>query len=502
MRLMVARCSIDYSGRLETHLAEATRLLMFKADGTFMVWSDHGSQSVKPLNWMTPPTAIEEIPGAGTGTPPTRQPGRIIVRKHAGASEDRLEIELHEVLSDVTHEMGSPDADVPLAKDGVEAHLQEALAAAPEWCGEGFRLVRREWPTDIGPVDLMCRDEEDGWVAVEIKRVAGIEAVEQLSRYLERIRLDPAFAECRGVLAAQVIKPQARVLAERARDRVRRGRPGGRAWRTRAGPEIVRGMTDGAADAAVLTERRDRVLLITLNRPDQRNAVNAAVATGIAAALDELDADAGLSIGVITGAGKGFCSGMDLKAFVTGESPVVEGRGFAGITQRAAAKPLIAAVEGFAVAGGLEVALSCDLIVAARGARLGHPGGQALAGRRRRRAAAPAAHAPPQRRDGDGAHRRPHLGRAGAPSWAWSTGWPSRAGRWTRPSSWPRRSPPTARWRWPPPSASSPSRRLARRGVLRPPGGDRRAGARLRGRARGRHGVRREARAGLEGPLA
>jgi RecB family endonuclease NucS len=213
MRLMVARCSIDYSGRLETHLAEATRLLMFKADGTCMVWSDHGSQSVKPLNWMTPPTAIEEIPGAETGTPPTHPPERIIVRKHAGASEDRVEIELHEILSDVTHVMGSPEADVPLSKDGVEAHLQEALAAAPGWCGEGFRLVRREWPTDIGPVDLMCRDEEDRWVAVEIKRVAGIDAVEQLSRYLERIHLDPEFADCRGVLAAQVIRPQARVLA-------------------------------------------------------------------------------------------------------------------------------------------------------------------------------------------------------------------------------------------------------------------------------------------------
>jgi enoyl-CoA hydratase len=132
-------------------------------------------------------------------------------------------------------------------------------------------------------------------------------------------------------------------------------------------------MSDAEAEPAVLTERRDRVLLVTLNRPDQRNAINAAVARGIAAALDELDADAGLSIGVITGAGKGFCSGMDLKAFVAGESPVVEGRGFAGITQRAAAKPLIAAIEGFAVAGGLEVALACDLIVAGRGARLGIP---------------------------------------------------------------------------------------------------------------------------------
>src|ERR1700744_5408468 len=186
MRLMIARCSIDYSGRLETHLAEATRLLMFKADGTFMVWSDHGSQSVKPLNWMTPPPAIEEVPGPQADGPPRR----IIVRKHAGTSEDRVEIELHEILSDVTHVMGSPDADVPLAKDGVEAHLQEALAAAPEWCGEGFRLVRREWPTDIGPVDLMCREAEDRWVAVEIKRVAGIDAVEQLSRYRGRSRRD------------------------------------------------------------------------------------------------------------------------------------------------------------------------------------------------------------------------------------------------------------------------------------------------------------------------
>jgi enoyl-CoA hydratase len=126
-------------------------------------------------------------------------------------------------------------------------------------------------------------------------------------------------------------------------------------------------------EQAVLTERSDRVLVITINRPDQRNAVNAAVAHGIAAALDELDADAALSVGVLTGAGKGFCAGMDLKAFVTGERPYAGDRGFAGITQRAAEKPLIAAIEGFAVAGGLEIALSCDLIVAARGARLGIP---------------------------------------------------------------------------------------------------------------------------------
>jgi enoyl-CoA hydratase len=128
-----------------------------------------------------------------------------------------------------------------------------------------------------------------------------------------------------------------------------------------------------AEDDSVLRERRGRILLITINRPDQRNAVNAAVAHGIGAALDELDADPDLGVGVLTGAGKGFCAGMDLKAFVTGERPHVEGRGFAGITERSSDKPLIAAIEGFAVAGGLEVALACDLIVAARGARLGVP---------------------------------------------------------------------------------------------------------------------------------
>jgi RecB family endonuclease NucS len=203
MRLMVARCSIDYTGRLTTHLAEATRLLMTKADGTFMVWSDFGGQAVKPLNWMTPPTAIEE------------HGDRLIVRKYAGKTEDKLEITLHEVISDQQIDMGPPtlDADHGLIKDGVEADLQKLLAEQPHWCGEGFRLVRREWPTDIGPVDLMCRDAQDVWIAVEIKRVAGIEAVEQLSRYLGRIQLDPAFAGCRGVLAAQQIKPQARVLA-------------------------------------------------------------------------------------------------------------------------------------------------------------------------------------------------------------------------------------------------------------------------------------------------
>src|SRR5439155_17391143 len=135
-------------------------------------------------------------------------PERIEVRKHKG--EDKLEILISEVVSDVTHDMGEAAA---LEKDGVERDLQEQLAAAPECCGQGFRLVRREWPTDIGPVDLMCRDAEERWIAVEVKRVAGIDAVEQLSRYLERIRLDPALCSCRGVLAAQTIKAQARVLA-------------------------------------------------------------------------------------------------------------------------------------------------------------------------------------------------------------------------------------------------------------------------------------------------
>ena len=196
MRLIVARCAVEYSGRLSARLPEALRLVMLKADGSVLVHADAGGY--KPLNWMTPPTVVEE------------EPGLIVVRKLKG--EDRLEIRLAEVISDVVHAMDA-DAD-RLDKDGVEADLQELLAAAPEWCGDGFRLVRREWPTDIGPVDLMCRDEQDDWVAVEIKRVGTIEAVEQLSRYCERIRRDPAMAGCRGVLVAQVVKPQARVLAE------------------------------------------------------------------------------------------------------------------------------------------------------------------------------------------------------------------------------------------------------------------------------------------------
>jgi RecB family endonuclease NucS len=195
VRLIVARCEVRYTGRLTAVLPEALRLLMLKSDGSVMVHADTGG--FKPQNWMTPPTVIEE------------EPGQMVVRK-LGA-DDRLEIRIAEVISDVTHDMGEAAA---LEKEGVERELQELLADSPGWCGEGLRLVRREWPTDIGPVDLMCRDSDDEFVAVEIKRIGTIEAVEQLSRYLERICESPGLGRCRGVLAAQQIKPQARVLAE------------------------------------------------------------------------------------------------------------------------------------------------------------------------------------------------------------------------------------------------------------------------------------------------
>ena len=197
MRLIVARCEVTYSGRLNAFLPESTRLLMVKEDGAVLVHADAGGY--KPLNWMTPPTVIED-----TGD-------LVVVRKRAGKTEDRLEIKLIEVLSDVTHDMGEAAG---LEKDGVERDLQLLLADDPTHIAEGLRLVKREWPTDVGPVDLMCRNEDDGWVAVEIKRVGTIDAVEQLTRYLDRLREDPAMSGCQGVLAAQQIKPQARVLAE------------------------------------------------------------------------------------------------------------------------------------------------------------------------------------------------------------------------------------------------------------------------------------------------
>jgi endonuclease len=197
MRLIVARCEVTYTGRLTAYLPESTRLLMLKDDGSVLVHADAGGY--KPLNWMTPPTVIEDGGDA------------IVVRKRAGRSEDRLEIRLVEVLSDVTHAMGEAAA---LEKDGVERDLQLLLADRPETLEPGLRLVKREWPTDVGPVDLMCRDTSDGWVAVEIKRIGTIDAVEQLTRYLDCIREDPARNDCRGILAAQTIKPQAIALAD------------------------------------------------------------------------------------------------------------------------------------------------------------------------------------------------------------------------------------------------------------------------------------------------
>ncbi len=197
MRLIVARCEVTYTGRLTAHLPASTRLLMLKDDGSVLVHADAGGY--KPLNWMTGPTVVE-------GNADT-----LVVRKRAGRTEDRLEIRLLEVFSDVSHDMGEAAA---LEKDGVERDLQLLLADRPEQIEPGLRLVKREWATEVGPVDLMCRDAGDCWVAVEIKRVGTIDAVEQLTRYLDCIRVDPARAGCRGILAAQSIKPQAVALAE------------------------------------------------------------------------------------------------------------------------------------------------------------------------------------------------------------------------------------------------------------------------------------------------
>jgi endonuclease len=196
MRLLVARCEVEYTGRLTAFLPESTRLLMLKSDGSVLVHADAGGY--KPLNWMTPPTVVDD------------DGDRLLVRKRSGRSEDRLEIRLLEVLSDLSYDMGD---EAGLEKDGVERDLQEALAEHPDMLEKGLRLVRREWPTDVGPVDLMCRDSAGDWVAVEIKRIGTIDAVEQLCRYLERIRVDPVKAACRGILAAGELKPQAVALA-------------------------------------------------------------------------------------------------------------------------------------------------------------------------------------------------------------------------------------------------------------------------------------------------
>ena len=193
MRLVVVRCTVDYSGRLESHLPEAVRLLMVKADGCVAVHADGGAY--KPLNWMNAPNVLDD------------GPDRWVVTNGRG---ERLEIALHEVLSDTTVELGE---DPGLTKDGVEAHLQELLADHPDTLADGLRVVRREYPTDIGPVDLLCRDATGSYIAVEVKRRGEIDGVEQLRRYMDRLDRDPLLRPVSGIFAAQRVKPQARVLA-------------------------------------------------------------------------------------------------------------------------------------------------------------------------------------------------------------------------------------------------------------------------------------------------
>lgn len=194
MRLVIARCQVDYVGRLTAHLPMAPRLLLVKADGSVSVHAD--DRAYKPLNWMSPPCWLSEQPGVWT------------VRNKA---DESLVITIDAVLHDSTHELG---VDPGLVKDGVEAHLQELLAEHPTTLGPGFTLVRREYMTAIGPVDLLCRDVACGTVAVEVKRRGEIDGVEQLTRYLELLGRDPLLAPVSGVFAAQQIRPQARTLAE------------------------------------------------------------------------------------------------------------------------------------------------------------------------------------------------------------------------------------------------------------------------------------------------
>jgi hypothetical protein len=194
MRLVIARCTVDYTGRLQAHLPEATRLIMVKADGTLAIHSD-GNAS-KPLNWMIAPNVLEI------------HDDRWEITNSKG---ERLQIWIHEVMEDVTHDLGH---DPGLVKDGVESHLQELLAATPDTLEEGLSLIRREYPTDIGPVDLLCVDVNDSTVAIEVKRRGEIDGVEQLSRYIERLNNDTRLAPVRGIFAAQSITPQARVMAE------------------------------------------------------------------------------------------------------------------------------------------------------------------------------------------------------------------------------------------------------------------------------------------------
>ncbi|MEO5900079.1 MAG: endonuclease NucS [Ilumatobacteraceae bacterium] len=194
MRLVVARCTVDYRGRLEAHLPEATRLIMVKADGCVAIHADGGAY--KPLNWMNAPNTLVDL-GANW-----------IVTNPKG---EEITIHLLEVLSDTSHVLGE---DPGLQKDGVEAHLQELLAASVHAIETGLTLIRREYPTAIGPIDIVCRDPDGTFVAIEVKRRGDIDGVEQLARYIERLRLDSSLGTVRGVFVAQLVKPQARVLAE------------------------------------------------------------------------------------------------------------------------------------------------------------------------------------------------------------------------------------------------------------------------------------------------
>lgn len=205
MRLVIARCSVDYQGRLLAHLPLATRLLLVKADGSVLIHSDGGSY--KPLNWMSPPCAMTEV--APESHEVADGVAAVWVVQHA-KSEDRLRVLLHEVLHDSDHELG---VDPGLVKDGVEAHLQRLLAEHIATLGPGYTLVRREYMTAIGPVDILCKDASGASVAVEIKRRGDIDGVEQLTRYLELMNRDPHLSPVTGVFAAQEIKPQARTLA-------------------------------------------------------------------------------------------------------------------------------------------------------------------------------------------------------------------------------------------------------------------------------------------------
>jgi hypothetical protein len=199
MRLVVARCQVDYAGRLAAHLPLATRLLMVKSDGSVLIHSDGGSY--KPLNWMSPPCKLKEG---------TTDEGTVEWTVTAQKTDDTLRILIEEIIHDSAHDLG---IDPGLRKDGVEKHLQELLAAHAGALGDGMNLVRREFMTAIGPVDLLCKDSGGGSVAVEIKRRGDIDGVEQLTRYLELMNRDPHLAPVRGIFAAQEIKPQARTLA-------------------------------------------------------------------------------------------------------------------------------------------------------------------------------------------------------------------------------------------------------------------------------------------------